>query len=125
MAGFSPIFSAAAHAECVATLMVLSNSASDDSQEVSVMALAAHTDVNRSGQSTNDVFLSAITYHTVSLVNTQCGRNSQTLQDENNISANSACLRQNNPRPYGYKSHSVEQNLSMMHSCKLHGKYRD
>ena len=76
--------------ECITALMLLSNSAIDDTQRISVMAAAAPSDQHLNGQSTNDQFLSAITYQSVASVVKQCDKSSQHPAEGSHLTASSA-----------------------------------
>lgn len=76
VARFNSISTTTKLPECITALMFLSNSAIDDSQRVSVMAAAAPSDENLNAQSTNEQFLGAITYQSVSSVIKQCDKSS-------------------------------------------------
>lgn len=103
--------------ECITALMLLSNSAINDAQRVSVMAAAAPSDENLNSQSSNDEFLSAFTYQSVSSVIKQCDKTSLEPNESTSLTASSAGTgRFERNRYKGYSP-------SMKYPCDLCGKY--
>lgn len=129
VAKFNAISNTTKPPECSTALMLLSNSAIDDNQRVSVLAATPPADPTLNSQSTNDMFLSAVTYQSVASIVKQCDRTHTTSVNQNSLAASSAGTTQR----YG---HSSPQNrgrtrptkaeyeaLMMKHPCNLCGKF--
>ena len=129
VAKFNAISNTTKLPECLTALMLLSNSAIDDNQRVSVWAATAPADPTMSSQSTNVMFLSAITYQSVASIVKKCDRTHTTSVNQNSLAGSSAGTTQR----YG---HSSPQNrgrtrptkaeyeaLMMKHLCNLCGKF--
>lgn len=77
--------------ESLTALMLLANASVDNSQRVAVLAAAAPTDSSFTNQSSNDEFMKAVSYSSVSSVLRQCDKpKSNSIEDHNPISSNSA-----------------------------------
>lgn len=78
--------------------MYLSNYAIDDNQRVSVMADTAPSDPSLNGKSSNEVFLAAITYSSVSSVIIQCDKSTYPHSNINRgtISGSAGSMRNHN-----------------------------
>lgn len=117
VAKFNSISTTTKLPECITALMLLSNSAIDDTQRVSVLAAAAPSDDNLNAQSTNDQFLSAITYQSVSSVIRQCDQSSAASENLNALNASSAGTT------YRGKGNRSRGNITMKFPCDKCGKY--
>ena len=109
--------------ECITALMLLSNSAINDSQRVSVMAAAAHSNQNLSSNSTNDEFLSSITYQYVSAVIKRCGNTSQPHIQNETLSASSAGMTKFRGQYRNNNSRNKSESPTMNFSCNICGNY--
>ena len=123
VAKFNSISATTRLPECITALMLLSNSAIDDSQRVSVMAAAAPSDESLNSQSSNDAFLSSITYQSVSSVIKQCDKTTHTTVDQAPLSASSAGTSRSHEQNRNNKGRSKGQSLSMKYPCDICGKY--
>lgn len=117
VAKFNSISTTTKLPECITALMLLSNSAIDDSQRVSVLAAAAPSGDSLDAQSTNDQFLSAITYQSVSSVIKQCDKSPSATGNVNALNASSAGTTSHGR---GRRSRS---NITMRFPCDKCGKY--
>ena len=114
--------------ECIIALMLLSNSAIDDNQRVSVMAAAAPSDSNLYNQSTNYQFLGVITYQSVASVIRQCDKANLPRTTEQPLTASSANGTGNggyyggNSSGRGRPTKAEYEVLMMRHPCNECGR---
>ena len=123
VAKFNSISSTSKLPECITALMLLSNSAIEDSQRVSVMAAAAPSNQNLSSNSSNDEFLSAITYQSVSSVINQCDKSSQPPVENETLTASSAGTTQFRGQYRNNNSRNNSLSPTMKFPCNICGKY--
>lgn len=109
--------------ECITALILLSNSAIDDSQCISVMAAAAHTDENLISQSTHDRFLSSITYQSIASVIKQCDKTSPETSASTAPAASSASTGHFRCHDRGGRNRNKRQSPSSKYPCDICGKY--
>lgn len=109
--------------ECITALMLLSNSAINDVQRVSVMAAAAPSASNLNAQSSNDQFLAAVTYTFVSSVIKQCDKaaHSNTGQASGTLAAGSGNVNRSSQK-YGDRNRP-RISPTMKYLCDTCGKY--
>lgn len=91
VARFNSISTTTKLPESITALMLLSGSASDDSQRISVLAAAASSNDHLNSQSTNDHCSTTITYQSVSSIIKQCDKLSSA--DENINARNASSVR--------------------------------
>lgn len=102
--------------------MLLSNSKAEDSQQVSILAAAGPSTEDLGDDPTNDEFLGAVTYESVSSVIRQCDRHSSAQH----LNGNHVCTsRSHNSRFQTRNPMSKERysTVTMRSTCRLCGKY--
>lgn len=122
VAKFNSISKTTKPPECITALLLPSNSAINDPQSVSVTAAAAPSDENLTSQSSNDQFLSSITYQSIASVVKQCDKTPHRATENDPLASSSAATSHFGGQARGGRTRNKSQSVAMKYSCDLCGK---
>lgn len=123
VAKFNSISNTTKLPDCLTALMLLSNASIDDAQRVSILAAASLSDENLGAQSSNDQYLSAVTYSSVASVIKQCDKSARSPTTNGTLNASSGGFGNSFNNRNSRNGDRNRISPTMKYPCDTSGKY--